>query len=87
MKFGYILPSGFREESRLKVWTDDGRTTDAACPISSPRSFRLRGAKKANVSHILIAIGGSGGLESHCILGTAKIRRSPSLTLRFIIFL
>ena len=24
MDFGYIWLSGFREKSRLKVWTDDG---------------------------------------------------------------
>ena len=40
MKFGYIWPS------RLKVWTDDGRTMEASHPISStPTSLRLWGAK------------------------------------------
>ena len=28
---------------------------------------------------------GSGGLESHCILGTANERRSPSLSCRCLI--
>ena len=36
MKFGYILPSGFRREVVKKVWTDDGRTTATSHPLSSP---------------------------------------------------
>ena len=41
MKFGYIWPRGlrFQRRSRLKVWTDDGRTTEASHPISSPGAF------------------------------------------------
>ena len=35
MKFGYISPSGFRG-GRLKMWTDDGRTTKASHSITSP---------------------------------------------------
>ena len=41
MKFGYIWPSGVRGESveSLKVWTDDGRTTEASHTKSSPGAF------------------------------------------------
>ena len=35
--------------------------------------------KKVKVSHNLIAVG-QWGLESHCSLGTADERRSPSLS-------
>ena len=36
---------------------------------------------KVKFSHSLIAVG-AVGVESHCILGTADERRSPSLTFR-----
>ena len=48
MKFGYIWPSGLEEKSFESV---DGRTTEASHTISSPRSLRLRGAKKTTLSH------------------------------------
>ena len=35
---------------------------------------------KVKISHSLLAIGAVGGLESHCILGTADERQSPSLS-------
>ena len=33
------LAHWFQRRSRLKVWTDDGRTTEAAHTISSPGAF------------------------------------------------
>ena len=39
---------------------------------------------KVKVSHRLLAVG-AVGLESHCILGTADKRRSPSLSFRCLI--
>ena len=39
---------------------------------------------KVKVSHNLVAVG-AVGLESHCILGTADERRSPSLSFHCLI--
>ena len=39
---------------------------------------------KVKVSHGLIAVG-AVGLESHCILGTADERQSPSLSFRCLV--
>ena len=33
------LAQWFQRRSRLKVWTDDGRTTEACHPLSSPGAF------------------------------------------------
>ena len=33
------LAQWFQRRSRLKVWTDDGRATEASHPISSPGAF------------------------------------------------
>ena len=73
MKFGYIWPSGFREESRLKVWTDDG-----SFPFYKlPRSLRLRGAKTRKLrwfAHVLRPSGLTKTILQRTLKGKKKKR-------------
>ena len=63
MKFSYIWPSThstslthwFQRRSCLKVWTDDGRTTEASHTKSSPGAFGS-GELKTSVSNLAIKI-------------------------------
>ena len=56
MKFGYIWPSGFRRGGRLKVSTDDGRTTEAAHTKSSPGAFGSGELKTPETEEILYVL-------------------------------
>ena len=42
MKFGFDWPSGFWGEVVWRLWTTDGRTTEPAYTISSPKSIKAQ---------------------------------------------
>ena len=51
MKFGCNRPSSFRG-GHLKLWTDDGWTTEPAYTISSPGAFGLGELKMREVQKL-----------------------------------
>ena len=66
MKFGYVLPSGFRGEVVRKC----GLKMEASHAISSPRSLWLRGTKKKHQKTVFYSFflrGGGGGVEARVI--------------------
>ena len=81
------LAQWFQRRSRLKVWTDDGGTTEAYHTISSPRSFRLRGANKINngnqsytkycivLKRLFKALSKAFGIDVSCSLYAGKLEK------------
>ena len=85
MKFGCNQRSSFRWGGRLKLWTDDGRTTEPAYTISSPGAFGSGELKKT--THFLASLctcKSYVGMQCSCEL-TDSFPDTASLLLRLVL--